>query len=273
MNKSVKRIVVVLVVLVAVLVAADFGLAAAGEYQLSKKIRSQLNLASDPAVTIHGFPVILQALNGDYTDISISATGVPAKNTLRDLEVDADLHHVRVPLSELLSGNVSSAKVDEVDGQVRVKATDLGRLLKLPDLTVTPVSLDTILGVGAQQRLQPQPTNGQQVDSTMAGIDLAGTVDIAGQQTKIDAFGIISLVNGDIQITPKKLQATNSLVSGQLPDAVLAPFLKLFTVTLSGRSLQLPFSAQATGVEVDNGAVVLRGKATGIVFNAGNVSQ
>lgn len=271
MNKSVKRIVIVLLVLVAVLVAADFGVAAAGENQLSKKIRTQLNLSSDPAVTIHGFPVILQALKGDYSDISISATGVAAKNTLRDLEIDADLHHVRVPLSQLLSGNVSSAKIDEVDGKVRVKAADIGRLLKLPDLTITPVPLDTILGVGAQQRLQPDPTFAK--DNTMAGIDMAASVNIAGEQTKIDAFGVISLVNGDIQITPKNLKATNSQVSGQLPQAVLAPFLKLFTVTLSGRTLQLPFSAQATGVEVDNGAVVLQGKATGIVFNAGNVSQ
>ncbi|HEY0805537.1 MAG TPA: DUF2993 domain-containing protein, partial [Pseudonocardiaceae bacterium] len=76
-----KITVIVVVVLASLLVGADYGLAAAAEYQVSKKMRTNLNLANDPSVNIHGFPFITQALAGDYQDITVNATGVPAKNT------------------------------------------------------------------------------------------------------------------------------------------------------------------------------------------------
>jgi hypothetical protein len=276
-KKPVKITIVVLIVLVGVLVAADYGLAAAAEYQVSQKMRTELNLADDPSVDIHGFPFITQALAGDYSDITINATGVPAKNTLRDLEVDADLHNVRVKLSDLLSGNVSSVRVDEVDGQVKVKASDIGRLLNLPDLTINPVSLDTVLGVGAQDALrqQEQEQNPGVTNplTSEAGVELTASIDLAGEKTSVNAFGVISLSNGGIVIMPKKLQLSNGLVSGTLPDSILQGFSHLFQAELSSKSLPLPFAVQATGVEVENGALVVQGKADNILLSSGNLNQ
>lgn len=277
MKKPVKITIVVLIVLVGLLVGADYGLAAAAEYQVSKKMRSELNLADDPSVNIHGFPFITQAIAGDYHDISINATGVPAKNTLRDLEVDADLHDVRVKLSDLLSGNVSQVRVDEVDGQVKVKASDIGRLLNIPDLTINPVSLDTVEGVGAQDALEqreklqnPGVTNPL---TSEAGVLLTGSILIAGEKTTVNAFGIISLDNGGVSITPKKLQLTNGLVSGTLPDSILQTFAHFFATSLSSNNLPLPFAVQATGVEVESGALVVQGKADNILLSSDNTSQ
>jgi hypothetical protein len=277
-KRVIKRIVIVLVVLAIVFVGGDFALATAGEYQLSTKIKNQLGLSQDPSVTIHGFPVLFQAISGDYTDISISATGVPAaRSAFRDLEIDADLHDVRVPLSELLSGNVSSAKIDHVDGRVKVKATDLGRLLNLPDLTITPMSVDTILGMGAEKALQPHAAEPDasvsQNVGTVAGVELSATIDIAGQQTKINAFGVITLSGGGIQVNPRRLEASNSQISGALPDAMLQSFAHMFTTNLSTSQLPLPFTVRATGVEVDQGALVVTGEADNILFNSGNISQ
>lgn len=277
MKKPVKVTIIVLIVLAGVLVAADFGLAAAAESQVSKKMRSQLNLAADPSVNIHGFPFITQALSGDYKDITVNATGVPAKNTLRDLEVDADLHDVRVKLSDLLSGNVSQVRVDEVDGQVKVKASDIGRLLNIPDLTINPVSLDTVEGVGAQDALQQReklqnPGVANPLTSE-AGVELSGSIPIAGEKTTVNAFGVISLANGGIQITPKKLQLSNGIVTGTLPDSVLQTFAHLFSATLSSKNLPLPFAVQATGVQVESGALVVQGKASNILLSSGNLNQ
>jgi DUF2993 family protein len=276
-KKPVKVTIIVLIVLAGVLVAADFGLAAAAESQVSKKMRSQLNLAADPSVNIHGFPFITQALSGDYKDITVNATGVPAKNTLRDLEVDADLHDVRVKLSDLLSGNVSQVRVDEVDGQVKVKASDIGRLLNIPDLTINPVSLDTVEGVGAQDALQQReklqnPGVANPLTSE-AGVELSGSIPIAGEKTTVNAFGVISLANGGIQITPKKLQLSNGIVTGTLPDSVLQTFAHLFSATLSSKNLPLPFAVQATGVQVESGALVVQGKASNILLSSGNLNQ
>jgi hypothetical protein len=276
-KKPVKITLVTVVVLAGVLVAADYGLAAAAEYQVSKKMKSELDLANDPSVDIHGFPFITQALAGDYRDISINATGVPAKNTLRDLEIDADLHDVRVKLSDLLSGNVQSVRVDEVDGQVKVKASDVGRLLGLPDLTINPVSLDTVLGVGAQdaqdEKDKQQHPGEDDPMSSEAGVELTATINLAGEKTQVNAFGIISLAHGAVVITPKKLQLTNGLVSGQLPDSVLQGFLGQFATSLSSSNLPLPFSVQATGVQVESGALVVQGKADNLVLSGNGLNQ
>jgi hypothetical protein len=268
-GNRIKKVVIVLVVVVGVLVAADFGVAAAAEYQVSKKMRSELGLTNDPSVDIHGFPFITQALAGRYSDISIDATGVPAKNTLRDLEIDADLHNVRVPLSNLLSGNVQTLRVDEVDGSVAIKASDVGRLLDIPDLTITPESLDFIEGVGTdakEQQLEQQTGE----DPQQAGLELSGSVEFAGQKTKVNAYGIIQLVNGNIEVTPKKLELTNSLLSGTLSDTIEQALLPKFAVTLKPSDLPLPFAVQVTGVEVDSGSLVVQGKAKNVVLNAGD---
>lgn len=277
MKKPVKITIIVVIVLIGLLVGADYGLAAAAEYQVSKKMRAQLNLADDPSVDIHGFPFITQAIAGDYHDISINATGVPAENTLRDLEIDADLHDVHVKLGDILSGNVSQVQVDEVDGQVKVKASDIGRLLNIPDLTINPISLDTVSGVGAQDALDQQekaqhPGEANPLTSE-AGVLLTGSIPIAGIKTTVDAFGILSLNNGGVQITPKRLKLSNGLVSANLPDSVLQTFMGNFQTTLTSKSLHLPFGVQATGVEVESGAIVVQGKATNILLTAGNQSQ
>lgn len=267
---------ITVLVVAGVLVGADYGLAAAAEYQISQHLRTQLNLASDPSVDIHGFPFITQAIAGDYSDISVDAVGVPAAN-LRDLEIDADLHNVHVKLSDLLSGNVSQVRVDEVDGQVQVKATDIGRLLKLPDLTINPVSLDTVLGVGAQdaedQKAQQQDPGASSPLESEAGVELTATIDLAGEKTQVNAFGIISLAHGAVLITPKKLQLTNGLVSGQIPDSLLQGFSKLFATQLSSSSLPLPFAVQATGVQVLSGAIVVQGKADNILLTSDGLNQ
>jgi hypothetical protein len=276
-KKPVKITVIVVVVVAGLLVGADYGLAAAAEYQVSKRMRTDLNLANDPSVNIHGFPFITQALAGDYQDITVNATGVPAKNTLRDLEVDADLHNVRVKLSDLLSGNVSQVRVDEVDGQVKVKASDIGRLLNIPDLTINPVSLDTVEGVGAQatadQQLKAQHPGVANPLASEAGVVLTGSVLIAGEKTTVDAFGIISLAGGGITITARKVQLTNGLVSGALPDSLLQAFAPKFGVNLSSSTLQMPFAVQATGVAVESGAVVVQGKADNVVLSNGTLNQ
>lgn len=277
MKRPVKITLITVVVLAGVLVAADYGLAAAAEYQVSKKMKTQLNLASDPSVNIHGFPFITQALAGDYRDITVNATGIAAKNTLRDLEVDADLYNVRVKLSDLLSGNVSSVRVDQVAGQVKVKASDVGRLLGLPDLTINPVSLDTVLGVGAQnaeqQREKQQNPGDPNPMAKEAGLELTATVNLAGQKTQVNAFGVISLAGGAVLVTPKTIQLSNGLVSGQLPSSLLQGFLGQFRTSLSSANLPLPFAVQATGVQVESGALVVQGKAQNIVLSGNGMSQ
>jgi hypothetical protein len=160
---------------------------------------------------------------------------------------------------------------------VQVKATDIGRLLGLPDLTINPVSLDTVLGVGAQdaadeqaRRQDPGSTN---PTASQAGVELTATLNLAGEQTQVNAYGVISLSRGAVVITPKKLQLTNGLVSGQIPDSLLQTFAHDFATSLSSSNLPLPFAVQATGVNVLSGAIVVRGKAANIQLTSDGLNQ
>ncbi len=283
MSKGVRRLLIIVIVVVAVLVAADFGTAAAAEYQISKQMRSELNLTSDPSVDIKGFPFITQALGGDYKDIAVSANGVPVGNTLRDLEVDADLKNVRIPLSDVLSGKFSALTVDEVDGQVQINASDLGRLIGVPDLTINPESLDFIEGFGVdehnQQVQQQQQAKGNSSPTPMytkAGINLSGTINIAGVQTTVNAYGLISIVGTDIVLKPNKLELSNSVITGPIPDAIEQPILKQLTYTFHRNSLPLPFSVTPVGVAVqggNGGALIVQGIAKNISFSGSANSQ
>jgi hypothetical protein len=272
----VKITAITVIVLAAVLVGADYGLAAAAEYQVSKKMRTELNLSSDPSVDINGFPFITQAIAGDYRDIAINAVGIPAGD-LHDLEIDADLDGVHEPLSDVLSGNITSIRVDQLQGEVKVKATDIGRLIKLPDLTINPVSLDTVLGVGSQDaedekdKLQDPGTDNP--IASKAGVEMSATIDLAGERTKVNAFGVISLSGGDVVIAPKKLTLSNGLVSGDIPDSLLQGFIGQFKVKLSSSMLPLPFTVRATGVDVESGDIVVAGKADDVVIDTSSVNQ
>ena len=89
-GRRARRWVIALIVLVLLLVGADFGAAAFAEHMISQKARTQLQLNDDPSVTIHGFPFLTQALGGDYSHISVSAAGLPVANKLQDVAVNAE---------------------------------------------------------------------------------------------------------------------------------------------------------------------------------------
>src|SRR4030081_121376 len=109
-GRRAKKLIVVLVVLAGLLVGADFGLAAFAEHTISQKARDQLKLANDPSVTITGFPFTTPALSGDYSHITVYAAGVRVNDTLRDVELNAELRNVTAPLSDLLAGNAKTIK-------------------------------------------------------------------------------------------------------------------------------------------------------------------
>ena len=120
-----RKLIIAVLVIVALAVAADFGAAAAAEYTVAKQMRQQLRLASDPSVRINGFPFLTQAVAGHYTAIDKQASGVTA-DPLHDLDVEATLHDVDAPLTEVSSGDLHSVRAAKVDGLVRIKDTDLG---------------------------------------------------------------------------------------------------------------------------------------------------
>jgi hypothetical protein len=260
-------LVIALVVLVGLLVVADFAAAAIFEHEVSKRARSQLGLADDPSVRVHGFSFLLQALSGTYDHVTVDAKGVPVKDTLRDVEVKADLYGVQAPLGDLISGNAQAVSVDKVDGVVIIKASDVSRALAKNENSqikaITQVSIDPISELEATSAkpltAAELPKNHKDPEDTKAGARICGTIDIAGQSTDICAYGLVELTGKSIGFAPKRIQIRNALTSATLPPSIQSAVAKVLTFTQDPGAL--PFKVTPTEVNVEPGELSVRGTA------------
>ncbi len=272
-SKAVRRLVITLVVLLGLLVAADFGAAAVFEHEVSKRAQQQFDLRDHPSVKVGGFSFLAQAVSGEYDLVTVDAKGVPV-NTLSDVEVHADLRGVQAPLSDLVGGSLKSVPVREVEGQVKVKAADVSRAIQanenevvaaLTNLTIDPASAKVVATApvdGAETEDETAQT--ADAEGTTAGVRMCGTADIAAQSTELCVFSIISLVQGKIVIDPKRLELRNSASEAQLPAQLQSRVLPLFKITLDPGVL--PFKVTPTAVTVEPGLLSVKGKATDVVL-------
>ncbi len=277
-RKAVRRLVITLVVLLGLLVVADFGAAAVFEYQVSKRARDQFDLADDPSVKVGGFSFLAQAVSGEYGHVTIDAKGVPVEDTLRDLEVHIELRGVQAPLGELVSGSLKEVKVREVEGQVRVKASDVNRAVaenkspairSITNLTIDPVSEQDVATdpddrTDAEQEAAERAAEAE-IEDTTAGARICATVNIGGEETELCAFGIISLVDAKMSFTPGRLELRNSVLgTGQLPPTLDAAAKQALNFTLDPG--ELPFTVTPTAVTVESGVLSVKGTASDVVL-------
>jgi len=249
----VKKAAIALLVLLVLLVVADFGTAAAAEYQVSKQLRGHLALPDDPAVKINGFPFLTQAFAGDYRDVDVAADRVTVAK-LRNIGVEATLRHVRVPLSELLSGSPDSVHVDEVVGRARIQVSELGNVINVEDLRIEQVSEQA-------QAATPASTNGT------GQVRLIGTTEVLGQRTEVTILGSVDLVDGFIQVTANDIE-----INGQqaLPSIVRQGLLRGFTARLDPGAL--PFEITPTSIRVENDTLVVEGTASDLELSPAGAS-
>lgn len=279
-RRWVRRLVITLAVLLGLTVVADFSAAAIFEYQVSKRARNQFNLADDPSVKVGGFSFLAQAVSGEYDHVSIDARGVPVRDTLRDLEVHIELMGVQAPLGDLVSGSLEEVKVREVEGQVRVRASDVSRALhqidnpllqSLTNLTIDPVTeqdarTDPDDRTEEEQEAAEEAEELETDDDTTAGARLCASTDIGGEETEFCAFGIISLVDAKATFLPTRLELRNEVLGiGELSDEFQATLL----AGLTGFTLdpgELPFTVTPTAIDVSPGVLSVKGKATNVVL-------
>ena len=274
-SKVARRLVITLVVLLALLVAADFGAAAVFEHEVSKRAKAQFGLTDDPSVKVGGFSFLAQVVAGSYDSVTIDAKGVPVQDTLRDVEVHADLRGITAPLSDVVSGSLKQLPIDEVEGQVKIKAADVNRALQnnqdnnaiasITNLTIDPAS---------KALVATAPTDGSETDldsaetadteGSTAGVRLCGTVEIAGLSTELCVFSIISLERDSIAISAKRLELRNAAGATRLPSAIEDTILTVFSRNLP--TGELPFEVTPTAVTVESGLLSVKGKATNVVL-------
>jgi DUF2993 family protein len=255
----VRKLIITVLIVIALTVAADFGAAAFAEYTIAKQLRQQLTLANDPSVRINGFPFLTQAVAGHYRAIDVQAGGIAA-DPLHDLDIEATLHDVEAPLSEVTSGDLHSVRAARVDGRVRIKDSDLGRAIGIEDLRIQQPSDQEI------KELLPAGTpTGASVRSTRAPVRMTATTDLLGQRTEIIGVGLIELTGGLVRITVKDVRLSRDGV-GQvnLPRGIRQTLLT--TLSTNVKPGGLPFAVTPTSVEVVTGSVVVEGTANNVTM-------
>ena len=114
-----RKLLIGVIILAALLVAADRISVAVAENQISDRLASAYGLAGKPGVTITGFPFLTQVVTGDYRQIDVSANQVSADGAV--------LHHLNVRLtgvhatvSQVLGNGSSMVTADRAAGSAMV---------------------------------------------------------------------------------------------------------------------------------------------------------
>lgn len=237
-----RAFVITVVLLLGLLVAADRGAWYYAEGQVAQTLRVDQGLATDPDVSIQGFPFLTQLVNGSYQQVDIGAADVDAPD-LGPVSVSASLRDVAVPASEVVGGTITRFTAGQVDTTVRVPVSTLGAQLDIPDLTLA------------------------QGDAGPTSAVLSGTVSLAGLvSSQVTVQVGLSTVDGNLVVT-----ATDAALGApgqsqtRLPDIVAPVLLGQLSRTIALD--QLPFAVPATGVSVSGSDLVVTGQGTDVTVD------
>jgi hypothetical protein len=259
-----RRAIIVLVVLVGLLVAADFGSAALAESAVSRQMRTQLALADDPQVTINGFPFLTQAASGHYGSVDVVAPRLRV-GPFQNLTVSAQLRDVEAPLSMLLGSGPKSLTVGSAEGSVQIGPKDLQRVIPdVEDLYIEPLDATA---------LQQAVKDGS--DPSVASLDpdsaarIGGKVTLQGQEQDVAVIVTLELAGGKAQLVPHDLRYGPD--RQPVPASFARSIEKQFTVTVDPGVL--PLKVTPTKISVVNGNLQVSGTATNLQLDGAAFSQ
>jgi hypothetical protein len=254
-----RRLIIVLLVLVGLLVAADFGAAALAESAVSRQMRSQLGLVDDPSVRINGFPFLTQALTGRYPSIDVDATRIPY-GSFKELEITAQLHDVTAPLGMLLGSGQKTIEVASADGTVKIDAADLERLVP----QASKVRIESVDKTTLQQAVK------KGADASVGKLDpdhaarLVGTVSFFGTSAEIAEIATLQLSKGKADIVPVDVRLSDG-TGLPVPGSVQKEILNLFRIPLYDGDL--PFSVAADTFRAQDGTLQISGTAENLTLD------
>ncbi|REE96595.1 LmeA family phospholipid-binding protein [Thermomonospora umbrina] len=225
-----KVLIVVAILLVGGLIAADRIGVRIVEDRIGREVAAQYDLREDPDVTIHGFPFLTQAIGGEYDRIDLRiGEYAQADVTVRDVRVE--MHGVRAPLGEVTGGDSRNVTVRTATASA-VVPYDLIRRYAPKEIT----------------RIAPQgPDLRVDLSGSLAGVPLSGTAVVSVRAT---AEGI--------RITPRSIG--NGAV--QLPVNVLRERLA-WTVPVR----DLPVGSRIGDVQVTEGGLRVSASARNLRLN------
>ena len=261
-----RGLIITLVVLIGLLVAADFGARAVAEDRVGAALKDSLDLSVTPEVDVHGFPFLTQALNGRYDDVGLTAPGI-RYGQLQDLTLTAQLGGVSLPVQSLLDGTVTSIPTSTVTASARVNPVDLARILDVSDVTVSPVTQAELDEQTAAARADDSGASGNaralgQVDPP-SSVRLTSTTTVLGQQIRVAVIASFRLAGGRITLSARDIRVDGG--QGQLGRAASSALRsRLSGFSTSVDPGKLPFDITATDLRAEDGMLVVSGTAQNV---------
>jgi hypothetical protein len=220
-----RKLLMGVIALALLLVAADRISAAVAESQISDRLTSAYGLPDKPGVTITGFPFLTQVAAGDYQQIDVSASQVPAGGaTLHDLNVR--LTGVHATVGQVLGNGPSMVTADHAAGSA-------------------------MLGFGAVDQRLP---GGFRLHPDGKNLSVSGRLAYGGVRIPVSATVALGVSGTGISVTPVRVRvpglpgvpasAYSSRLHVVVPLSTLPLHLHLTSVQVTPDGLRIGASAR-----------------------------
>jgi hypothetical protein len=202
-----RGLVITLIVLIGLLIAADFGAKAYAESAIASKIDSS-GLGVKPSVSIEGFPFLTQVAARNLKQIDINASNFTVKQV-----VISSLHATATGVRPNASFN--GATINQINGTVVVSFTTITNLVPVPGLTVSAdpadgpnaIKLNSSLGGATGKIVQDSPSK--------ITVDVGNLTGLAGLASLLGGSALASSYTFDIPQLPAGLVVRSVSVTSQ----------------------------------------------------------
>ena len=220
-----RKLLIGVAALAVLFVAVDRISVAVAENQISERLTSAYGLPQRPGVSITGFPFLTQVAMGEYRQIDVSASQVPAGGaTLHDLNVR--LTGVHATVSQVLGSGSSMVTADRAAGSA-------------------------MLGFGTVDRRLP---GGFQLHRDGKNLSVSGRLAYHGAHIPVSATVSLGVSGSGISVTPVKVSvpglpglpvsAYSSRLRIVVPLSTLPLHLHLTSVHVTPDGLRIAASAR-----------------------------
>lgn len=207
-----KGLLIVLILLIGLVIAADrIGLVMAQD-AIAKNVQSQYNLDHKPEVKIKGFPFLTQALNGRYGEIDVNV-GDYSQSSVHLTDTAVTLKGVDAPLSDAMRGDPSSFVADTAISTATVSYTDVNK----------------------------ETPEGMKVSAQGSALKVRGPVTVLGLSRTVTATVSVKPSGRKVRVLPETVDAGGATI-----PVALVQHAFTFTMPVKG----LPLNARISSVEV-----------------------
>ena len=124
-----RRFLIAFAVLVAILVAADFGLRLLTGFWLGRGLQSSLSLSERPSVSLGAFPFLPEVVSSNVSSVTVHAKGPADEGKLPIHELTLTLQDVSFSPSQLAAGGTTTIRAGSGDGTAQFTQSDLNAAL------------------------------------------------------------------------------------------------------------------------------------------------